>query len=165
MNGRHDPGVSASLDVCDCALTKQWSRRGETSALFICLIPPRGSLLPLGLKGSMIELECRQVTFYSQHDEACFFAWAEAIPAISSVSGRGQSVLLTVKSKSISDRSLRELLALFQRYKISMRQLAQFRSLKNQAWFAVPDKFWSKSVFAGPTSRSTRSHAKTRAPG
>src|SRR5512138_89473 len=29
-------------------LTKQWSRRGETNAPFLCLISPRGSLLSLG---------------------------------------------------------------------------------------------------------------------
>jgi hypothetical protein len=113
----------------------------------------------------MIELECKRVAFYSQDDEACFFAWAESIPAVLSVSGRGQSVFLAMSSKTIPDRSLRELLALFRRYKISMRQLAQFRSSKNQSWFAAADKFWFKAVFAGPTSRSTRSRATSRAPG
>ncbi len=112
----------------------------------------------------MIELECKAVLFYSAKDEASFFAWAESIPAVSSVFGRGQIIYMSVRSQSISDRSLRELIGLFQRYRISMRQLAQFRTEKNQAWFAEREAFWFRSTF-GPTSRSTRSRAKTRAPG
>jgi hypothetical protein len=100
----------------------------------------------------MIELECKAVLFYSAQDEASFFAWAESIPAVSSVFGRGRSIFLAVKSRSISDRALRELIGLFQRYRVSMRQLAQFRTAKNQSWFAEPDAFWFGSTF-GPTSR------------
>jgi hypothetical protein len=112
----------------------------------------------------MITLECKAVLFYSAKDEASFFAWAESIPGVSSVFGRGQSIYLLVRSRLVSDRSLRELISLFQRYRISMRQLAQFRTEKNQSWFAEPHAFWFRSTF-GPTSRSTRSRAKTRAPG
>lgn len=111
----------------------------------------------------MVELECKAVLFYSAQDEASFFAWAESIPGVSSVFGRDRSIVLSVRSKSVSDRALRELIGLFQRYRVSMRQLAQFRTDKNQSWFAKPEGFWFRSTF-GPTSRSTRSRAKTRAP-
>lgn len=112
----------------------------------------------------MIELECKAVLFYSARDEASFFAWAESISAVSSVFGKDQNIYLCVKSQYISDRSLRELISLFQRYKVSMCQLAQFRTEKNQGWFADAGAFWFRSTF-GPTSRSTRPRAKTRAPG
>jgi len=56
----------------------------------------------------MIELECKAVLFYSQQDEASFFAWAESISGVSSVFGRGRSIYLSVRSQSISDRFLRE---------------------------------------------------------
>jgi hypothetical protein len=112
----------------------------------------------------MIQLERRAVLFYSEQDEASFFAWAESISAVSFVFGKGRSIFLSVKSKSISNRALRELIGLFQRYRVSMRQLAQFRTSKNDGWFASPEAFWFKSVF-GPPSHSTRPRAKTRAPG
>src|SRR4051812_7367532 len=111
----------------------------------------------------MIELDCKAVQFYSSEDEASFFSWAESIAAVSSISGTGPSIRLAVKRKSISDRSLRELIGLFQRYNISMRQLVQFETEKNKRWFAEPSAFWFRSTF-GPTSRATRSRAKTRAP-
>jgi len=81
----------------------------------------------------MIELECKKVVFYSPQDESAFFAWIKAIPAVTNVTGQGMSIILTVKSKRISDTSLRELLSLFRRYRISMRQLAQFRTARNEA--------------------------------
>jgi hypothetical protein len=96
-----------------------------------------------------IELECKNVVFYSPRDESSFFAWAQAIPAVASVVGRGQSIILTVESKRVPDSSLRELISLFRRYRISMRQLVQFRSARNEAWFAAPEAHWFKSVFGG----------------
>lgn len=97
----------------------------------------------------MIELECKNVVFYSPQDESAFFVWSQAIPAVSGVVGRHRSIILTVKSKRIPDSSLRELLALFHRYRISLRQLAQFRNTTNQAWFASPASYWFRSVFDG----------------
>lgn len=117
----------------------------------------------MGFRHQMIELECKAVLFYSAQDEASFFIWAESISAVSSVFGKGQSIYLSVRSKSISAKSLRELIGLFQRYGVSMHQLAQFRTEKNQGWFADTRTFWFRSTF-GPTSRSTRSRVK-RAPG
>ena len=112
----------------------------------------------------MIELECKKVVFYSPADEAAFFAWAESIPAVSSVSGHGGSILLAVKSRKISEASLRELLALFWRYRISMKQLAQFQSSSNASWFRAAEAFWFNWVFsAGRTSRSRRRRRARRA--
>ena len=81
----------------------------------------------------MIELECKRVVFYSPKDETAFFAWAGAIPAVVSVEGRDQRIVFAVKSKRVPGSSLRELLALFRRYRISMYQLAQFRNVNNEA--------------------------------
>jgi hypothetical protein len=95
----------------------------------------------------MIELECRKVKFYSSHDEAAFFTWAQAIPAVNNVVGQDSSIIIKIKTKRISDTSLRELLALFRRYNIPMDQLAKFRDTRNESWFASPVAYWYKSVF------------------
>ena len=88
----------------------------------------------------MIELECEAVVFYSTQDEATFFAWAQSIPQVERVSGRGRSIIIELKAKRVSNASLRELLSLFRRYRIPMRQLAQFRDAPNEAWFTAPHK-------------------------
>jgi hypothetical protein len=46
---------------------------------------------------------------------------------------------LVVKSLKLSQASLRDLLALFSRYQIPMKQLAQFKSPSNEMWFALTD--------------------------
>jgi hypothetical protein len=47
---------------------------------------------------------------------------------------------------------LRDLIALFERYRISdAAQLAQFLSDSNKSWFADPQKFWYKNIFDDAT--------------
>jgi len=45
------------------------------------------------------------------------------------------------------DLSLIDLLALFSRYRIPMGQLAQFRTTRNESWFAAPQMYWHTRVF------------------
>ena len=99
----------------------------------------------------MVELECMNVIFHSPQDEASLFAWAQSIPAVADIAGRGRTIFLRVKSKRVSEASLRELIALHRRYRVSMRQLAQFRNATNEAWFASPEAYWFRSVFGGNT--------------
>jgi hypothetical protein len=91
-------------------------------------------------------LVCKRVTFYSEQDESLMFQWLKRIRAVRRVEGTGDSIVLHV-GRRISGSSLRELLALFYRYRISMRQLAQFLTERNNSWFASPMAFWYKAVF------------------
>ena len=61
---------------------------------------------------------------------------------------------LVVRSR-ISKTSLYDLLALFSRYGINMRQMAQFENAANSVWFRNPATFWHKQVFGA--QRSNRS--------
>jgi hypothetical protein len=94
-------------------------------------------------------LTCRRVTFYAVGDELAFFHWLGTIKAIRKV-GSGDAILLHVPPR-LSNQHLRELLAVFHRYRISMPQLAQFESANNRKWFADPQKYWHKRVFRGTT--------------
>jgi len=93
-------------------------------------------------------LTCHRVKFFSQGDELLFFSWLDKIKVIRRWEGKGESIMLHVSSR-MSARDLRELLALFHRYKVDMRQLAQFQSASTRAWFAGPLKYWHKRVFFG----------------
>jgi hypothetical protein len=98
-------------------------------------------------------LDCKRVMFYSPADEAAFFRFAESIKAIRRTEGVRDSIVLQVASR-ISHESLRDLIALFERYRIRrMSQLAQFLSPSNRSWFADPKKFWYKKVFNDATRR------------
>lgn len=96
----------------------------------------------------MPKLHCKRVVFYAKGDEAAFFRWVEKINCISRCEGVSDSIVLHVKTTRISDENLRELLALFHRYKICMIELQQFLSERNQCWFFENEKaFWHKKVF------------------
>jgi hypothetical protein len=90
------------------------------------------------------------VWFGSQLDEKHLFEWAVEIPGVL----RWEQDTLVVRSR-ISQASLYDLLALFSRYKIPMRQLAQFESAANSAWFRDPGKYWNKQVFGALQSNRT----------
>jgi len=75
-----------------------------------------------------------------------FFTALKRISAVKKVEMLGANLFLTVPS-TFSSKSLRELLGLFFRYKIDMKQLAQFRTKKNSSWFHDPGRYWFRKVF------------------
>jgi hypothetical protein len=91
-------------------------------------------------------LKCHQLTFNSQLDEEMFFYGLGKISAVKKIEGVGQDVLVSVPAK-ISDKALRELLGLFFRYEVDLRQLAPFLTEKNRSWFCGPEAYWYKKVF------------------
>jgi hypothetical protein len=94
-------------------------------------------------------LTCRRVMYFSEGDELLFFSWLDKIKVIRRWEGKGDCILLYVSSR-MSDTGLRELLAIFHRYKIDMRELAQFQSPSNRDWFTDPRKYWHKKIFRTP---------------
>jgi hypothetical protein len=86
-------------------------------------------------------------TFYSQADEASFFAWLESIPGVIRVVGENSSLVVTLRSARLSKAALWNLLALHFRYNIPMEALARFETSQNTSWFRKPGMFWHKKVF------------------
>ena len=98
-------------------------------------------------KNSMPLLRCRRIQFYSEGDELTFFRWIKTIGAIKKHYGEGDIIYLKLESRRVSNSNLRELIALFYRYKIDMKQLIQFLN-NNKSWFGqTPKAFWYKRVF------------------
>ena len=85
-------------------------------------------------------LVCKRVSFCSEQDELLMFEWIRRIKAVNRTEGKGDSIVLHTK-RQIPARDLRELLALFYRYEIDMKQLAQFVTPKNRRWLARPSAF------------------------
>src|SRR5471030_2400685 len=100
----------------------------------------------------MVRLDCSGVTFGSQLDERHLFEWAMQI----SGTLRWEQDTLVVKSLNLSQASLRDLVALFSRYQIPMKQLAQFKNSRNEDWFAAPQAYWYTRVFGRQESATCR---------
>ena len=94
----------------------------------------------------MPKLICKEIWFYSHGDEASFFHFAEGIKGVRKIGGVRDETHIHISAK-LSDKALRDILALFLRYKINMRQLRQFETAKNRVWFRDPKKYWHKKVY------------------
>jgi hypothetical protein len=113
-----------------------WLRWGLNSSALILPVPKK-ELILIARLGS----------FFSPGDEKACFDWLQSIPCVGSIGGRLRDIHIGVK-KPPSNSELRELLALFYRYRIDMRPLAAFKNKRNAAWFAEDrDTFWYARVF------------------
>jgi hypothetical protein len=95
----------------------------------------------------LIELKAQGTVFFSQLDEAAFFAWLEKLPCVSGFAGRGDILFIQVHVSKVDEYGLRDLLALFWRYGVDMKQLAAFDKQEFAHWFHNRNAYWHKSVF------------------
>ena len=91
-------------------------------------------------------MEIDELTFYSQKDEANFFAWLKSIDAVEFVRGEGLSIIANV-AEPVPDPDLRELIAVLHRYGVDMKQLGCLVNDANRGWFAAPNMYWYSLVF------------------
>lgn len=94
-----------------------------------------------------VVLNAERVVFYSMTDERFFFEWLAKMPFVLDVVGRGIVIEITIDISMVNEDGLRELIALFQRYRVSMRQLLVFDREEFSHWFRRRSAFWHKKVF------------------
>jgi hypothetical protein len=108
----------------------------------------------------MVYLDCSGITFWSQLDEKHLFEWAREIPCVV----RWEYDTLVVRSRRISESDLRDLIALFWRYGVPMKQLGQFKNSVNETWFTAPIMYWHAAIFGSNTQlKRTRTGKPVRA--
>jgi hypothetical protein len=98
----------------------------------------------------LIKLICKRVMFYSQNDESVFFEWISKIRVIKKWEGVGDEIHLFLARSNVSNVGLRDLTALFRRYKINMHQLQPLVNDKNRQSYMDKNKYWYKKVFGNP---------------
>lgn len=86
--------------------------------------------------------------FYSRADEAAFFNWLTGLPEVSQVTGIGRELHIQLHTSTLSEASLRELIALYQRYHGKMSELLQFKTEENLIWLANPQSIWYQAMFS-----------------
>src|SRR5262245_53355416 len=79
------------------------------------------------------------VRFYHQNDERTFFEWLDRIACVDKYAWEGPDGLVVRLNRAPNDDDLREIIALFQRFGVNMRQLARFETPENAGWFRNPD--------------------------
>jgi hypothetical protein len=96
----------------------------------------------------MPQLLVHERTYYSQSDEAAFFSWLQSVPGVVRTVGTAEGLVVTLRSRRLSQSALRELLALHFRYDLPMQALAQFETAENRSWFRSAQAYWHAKVFA-----------------
>ena len=76
-------------------------------------------------------LTCKSVKFYSLKDEDVFFYWIEKIECISGIEGAKDELYLDLVDRELTSDDIRDLIGLFIRYKIKMKQLGKYKTKKN----------------------------------
>jgi hypothetical protein len=93
-----------------------------------------------------LTLVASRVTYYSQEDETAFFEWLDRLECVEGYRGSAHDLFIRLK-RPPTKADLQELLALFFRYGVDMRQLARFETKSNQRWLRDPAKYWHGLVF------------------
>jgi hypothetical protein len=91
----------------------------------------------------MIKIDTQPVVYFSQLDEDHFFAWAQEIDCVTSI----DMGYLHIAPEKVDEESLRDILALLERYKLSAKALAALCNPQNESWFKNPQAFWYQEVF------------------
>jgi hypothetical protein len=99
----------------------------------------------------MPSLLIHEGTFYSPLDEEAFFRWLASIPGVRRITGTAEGLQVTLRTATLSEPALRDLIALHWRYKLPMRDLREFKTEKNEAWFCNTAAYWFEAIF-GPAA-------------
>jgi hypothetical protein len=95
-----------------------------------------------------VELVAKGLRWFSDYDEAAFFEWLKKIPCIETYKGQGKALHIEIDQDRLDDVCLREMLALFYRFKQEMSQLAVFKDEKKRPWFSNNSRaYWYRQVF------------------
>ena len=94
-----------------------------------------------------VELEATGVRFFSQGDEAAFFSWLGKLDCVERYEGRGLTLFISVDAAAVDEDGLRELLALFRRYGVELKQLSAFDRSPFADWFRSEQAYWHKEIF------------------
>jgi hypothetical protein len=96
---------------------------------------------------AIIELEARGVLYSSTYDEDAFFEWLDKLPCVKEYIGQGDTLIISITKSAVDEYALRELLALFDRYNVDMKQLCVFDCCEFAGWFRDSRSYWFESVF------------------
>ncbi len=99
------------------------------------------------MKQDRIVLKVHNMEYLSRLDEDMFFEWLGKLSCVQNCEGVGDGLQITVSTSKVDDACLRELIALFYRYQIGLKQLAVFQDDKRRKWFSDSHKYWFSEVF------------------
>jgi hypothetical protein len=92
-------------------------------------------------------LTAKRVWYFSEYDEAAFFEWLRKLACVTRYEGESDVLSIYIDPSTVDEDALRELLALFRRYAVEMKQLRTFDRDEFANWFRDPRAYWHAAVF------------------
>ena len=92
-------------------------------------------------------LTAKRVWYYSENDEAAFFEWLDKLACVERYEGEQDVLHIHIDKTKVDEFALRELLSLFRRYAVDMKQLRVFDYDEFAAWFRDPHAYWHALIF------------------
>lgn len=93
-------------------------------------------------------LICKNTQFFSMIDENVFFEWIKKLDFIEKVKKVSNDFFIFLNKKTLREIDLYEILYLFKRYNIDMKQLRPFLNKRNsKIFFKSKDAYWFKPLF------------------
>ena len=92
------------------------------------------------------DIDLVDVHYYSNNDENAFFDWLKKMNFVTKIHGHINILTITVKN-DLDEYDLRDLMALFYRYRIDMRSLVKFDRLDFHKWLHNKTAFWYSEMF------------------
>jgi hypothetical protein len=103
------------------------------------------------------------IRYGSPGDERAFFGWLQSIPGILSVEGKGRELHIRTRSNRVSATTLRELIALYERFQGDMTELARLKILRTRHGFVTLKNIGTLEFLSmrrrNPTTKTEHSHA------
>jgi hypothetical protein len=97
-------------------------------------------------RNESLTLYADSIRFFSKLDEYAFADWLRTIPGFVGMNLVGTALEIEFALPA-GDDCVREIIALFYRYKIDMRQLAQLENAANSKWMRSKNYYWATQVF------------------
>ncbi|MFC8529598.1 hypothetical protein [Nocardia sp. NPDC057227] len=94
-----------------------------------------------------VVLEATGVLYYSYNDEAAFFEWLDKVGCVASYRGELRTLHITLEFDTVDEEDLRDLVALYRRYDIDLRELRVLNADTVGPWFSDPARSWHDEVF------------------
>lgn len=88
-------------------------------------------------------LVCKNIYFYSMADENRFFVWLSKTHSIEKFVCIKDELYLYLPDRDLNYGEIQDLIAVFYRYKIDMKQLGKYKTVENENAF----KPWRKEIF------------------
>ena len=92
-------------------------------------------------------LVASHVQYFSQDDERAFFEWLGRLKCVDSFEGVVADLFITLKRTPTKD-DLRELIALFYRYEIDLKQFIGFETRSTRSWLRNAEAYWHTRMFS-----------------